>query len=194
MATVAPRTPLHGVVSLLDPGATMRIRDTWAKLEAEFGLRGVLVMPYPHFSYQIAAGYHRAALETALSQLAEETGPFEVRTAGLSTFEGPWPVVYVTVKPDAHLRAFHERVWSRCLPHAREPVAYYRPGAWIPHITLAHGEEDRNLPLTMAQVRAALGSLVSKQYRWTVSVENLALVWDEGSVQRPVRTFPLRGR
>jgi hypothetical protein len=36
---------------LLDAGATGRIREAWAKLERELGLRGVLVMPYPHFSY-----------------------------------------------------------------------------------------------------------------------------------------------
>jgi 2'-5' RNA ligase len=194
MSTVAPRGPLHGVVSLLDPGATMRIRETWAKLERELGLRGVLVMPYPHFSYQIAGGYDRAAIEISLSQLADETAPFEVRTAGLATFEGQWPVVYVAVKMNSRLRSLHERVWNRCLPYARNTVLYYRPEVWTPHITLAHGEEHNYVPLSTEQVRAVLGSLNPKEYRWTVSVENLALVWDEGSVQRPVRTFPLRGQ
>lgn len=194
MSTVAPSGPFHGVVSLLDPGATMRIRETWTKLERELGLRGVLVMPYPHFSYQIAGGYDRAAIEISLSRLADETAPFEVRTAGLATFEGPWPVVYVAVKMNSRLRTVHEGVWNRCLPYVRNTVPYYRPGVWTPHITLAHGEERNSVPLSKEQVRAVLGSLNPKEYFWTVSVENLALVWDEGSVQRPVRTFPLQGR
>jgi 2'-5' RNA ligase len=194
MSTVARPGPLHGVVSLLDPGATMRIRETWAKLERELGLRGVLIMPYPHFSYQIAGGYDRAAIEISLSQLADETAPFEIRTAGLATFEGQWPVVYVAVKMNSRLRALHGRVWNRCLPYARNTVPYYHPEAWTPHITLAHGDERNSVPISTEQVRAVLGSLNPKEYRWTVSVENFALVWDEGSVQRPVRTFPLRGR
>jgi 2'-5' RNA ligase len=194
MSTTPPRGTQHGVVSLLDPGATMRVRETWAKLERELGLAGVLIMPYPHFSYQIAGGYDRAALEVSLSQLADETAPFEVRTKGLATFPGPWPVVYVAVKKESHLRALHERVWNRCLPHAQNTVPYYRPEAWTPHITLAHGDERNSVPLSTEQIRAVLDSLNPKEYRWTVSVENLALVWDEGSVQHPVRTFPLRGQ
>ncbi len=150
-------------------------------------------MPYPHFSYQIAGGYDRAALETPLSQFAEMTAPFEVRTTGLATFEGPRPVVYVAVKMDTRLRAMHEQVWNLCLPYARNIVPYYRPEAWTPHITLAHGDESNAAPLSEEQVRTVLRLLNPKEYRWTVSIENIALVWDEGSVQRPVRTFPLRG-
>lgn len=171
----------------------MRIRETWEKLERELGLRGVLVMPYPHFSYQIAGGYDRAAVETSLSHLAEETVPFEIHTTGLATFEGPWPVVYVAVRLDSRLRALHARVWDLCLPFARNTVPYYRPEAWTPHITLAHGDEHNATPLSMEQVRTVLRLLNPKEYRWTVSIEQIALVWDEGSVQRPIRTFPLRG-
>jgi 2'-5' RNA ligase len=182
------------VVSLLDAGATGRIRETWTKLERELGLRGVLVMPYPHFSYQIAGGYDRAAAETTLSQLAQEIAPFEIRTKGLATFEGEWPVVYVVVKKDSALRALHALVWNACSAHASGPIPYYRPETWTPHITLAHGEERNSVPLSGDQVRGVLGMLNPKDFRWTISVDNIALVWDDGTVQSPVRTFPLRGR
>jgi 2'-5' RNA ligase len=194
MSAVAPRPLHHGVVSLLDSGATGRIRETWTKLDREFGLRGVLVMPFPHFSYQVAGGYDRAETETTLSQLAQRIAPFDIRTKGLATFEGPWPVVYVVVKKDPSLRALHLRVWNTCLPHASEPVPYYRPGAWTPHITLAHGDEHDSIPLSGDKVRAVLGMLNPKEFKWTISVDNIALVWDDGTVQSPVRTFPLRGR
>jgi 2'-5' RNA ligase len=193
MSNDPPRGPFHGVISLLDAGATERIRETWTKLEREFGLRGVLVMPYPHFSYQIAGGYDRPSLESTMSRLAEEIAPFEIRTRGLSTFVGLWPVVYVAVKKDSFLRALHARIWNACLPHAREAVAYYFPEAWTPHITLAHGEERNSRRLTRDQVRSVLGTLNPKDFRWTISIDNLALVWDDGTVQRPVRTFPFRG-
>jgi 2'-5' RNA ligase len=194
MSAVAPRPLRHGVISFLDSGATGQIRGTWTKLERELGLRGVLVMPFPHFSYQVASEYDRTGLETALAQLAQEIAPFEVRTKGLATFDGPWPVVYVVVKNDPSLRALQRRVWNTCVPHAGEPVAYYRPGAWTPHITLAHGTVHDSLPLSDDAVRAVLGLLKPKEFKWTISINNLALVWDDGTVQRPVRTFPLRGR
>ena len=173
MSTTTPRVPQHGVVSLLDPGATMRIRETWEKIERALGLCGVRVMPYPHFSYQIAGGYDRSALETSLSQLADRTAPFQIHTTGLASFEGPWPVVFVAVKSDSRLRAMHERVWNLCLPFAQNAVPYYRPGAWSPHITLAHGDEDHAVPLSREQVRTVLRLLNPKEYRWTVSIEHI---------------------
>jgi len=194
MPPTSSRNLLHGVVSLLDTGAADQVRETWQKLERELGLSGVRVMPYPHFSYQIASGYDRRSAEDALAGLAAEIAPFEIHTKGLATFEGEWPVVYVVVKKDSSLRALHLRVWNAGLAHATDPVAYYRPEAWTPHITLAHGEEANSTPLTRDQVREALGILNPKQFFWTIRIDNIALVWDDGRIQRPVRTFPLRGR
>jgi 2'-5' RNA ligase len=150
-------------------------------------------MPYPHFSYQIAGGYDRPAVETTLSRLAKEIEPFEVRTEGLATFEGKWPVVYVSVRKDPTLRALHSLVWNACLPTAFSPVSYYRPDVWTPHITLAHGEESNSVPLSLAQVRATLNLLKPTKFDWTVSIDNFALVWDDGKRQSPARTYALRG-
>lgn len=103
MTPTGPPKVLHGVGALLDPTATGRVRSLWSRLEHEFGLRGVLGMPYPHLSYQVAQHYDRGALETALERLARETSPFVIRTTGLATFEGDWPVVFVAVEKDAML-------------------------------------------------------------------------------------------
>jgi 2'-5' RNA ligase len=194
MPSIAPRGPLHAVVSLLDVEASTEIRAAWARLESELGLHGVLVMPHPHFSYQVAGGYDRTGVESTLAGLAEEIAPFEIHTNGIATFEGQWPVVYVVVKKDPALQALHLRVWNACLPHAAAPVSYYRPEAWIPHVTLAHGEERNSVPLSTDQVRSVLDLVNPKEFEWTITVDNLALVWDDGAVQSPVRTFRLRGR
>jgi 2'-5' RNA ligase len=185
---------LHGVGSLLDLAFTNRVRSLWSRLEQEFGLRGVLVMPYPHVSYQVAQGYDQAALEKALEQLARETRPFVIRTTGLGTFGGDWPVVFVAVEKDAELCAFHRRVWETCLTHARDVFSYYHPDSWVPHITLAHSEESNSVPLSADLVQRILGSLNTGVYRWEISIDNIALVVDYGTTQKPARTFPFQGR
>ena len=185
---------LHGVWSLLDSEATGRTRNAWSRLERDFGLRGVLAAPYPHFSYQIVYGYDRAAVESALSTLADEIEPFEVRTTGLATFAGPWPTVYITVEKDALLRATHGRVWTACLPFAVNPVPYYGPDSWTPHISLAYGDESNSVPLTGDQVREILATMSHSDFHWTISIDNLALIEDDGGTQAPVSAFPLRGR
>src|SRR5208282_4809428 len=175
MAQASQPRHLHGVGSLLDLESTNRVRSLWSRLEKEFGLRGVLVMPYPHVSHQVPQDYDRVALETALEHLARETRPIEIRTTGLETFGGNWPVVYVAVEKDAQLRAFHQRVWETCLPHARDVFSYYRPDSWLPHITLAHGKESCSVPLSSELVQRVLGSLNSGVYRWEISIDNIAL-------------------
>jgi 2'-5' RNA ligase len=194
MLTVAPQGPLHGVVSLLDPSATSRVKSIWSSLERQFGLRGVLGIPYPHFSYQVARSYDYAALEATLELLSQEVRPFTIRTSGLETFDGNWPVVFIAVERDDSLQALHRRVWTRCLPHASDVIPYYRPNAWVPHITLAYGEERNSVPLLAAQVQSVLKKLNTGNYRWEIPIDNIAIVWGDSSVQEQVRRFPLQGR
>jgi len=186
--------PKHGVVSLLDRSATEKVRRTWDRLEREFGLRGVRVMPFPHFTYQIAEGYDRPGVEETLAELARATPPFEISTQGLATFGGDLPVIFVAVEADPSLRALHERLWTSVTPRARGPVAYYSPGSWVPHITLAHGEERNTIPLPAVSVERVLAALDPAEFRWEVTIDNYALVWDEATIQRPVATFPLGRR
>lgn len=188
------QVPKHGIVSLLDSEASARVRRIWNWLETEFGLRGVLVMPHPHFSYQIAEGYDRNSLEATLHSLSAEIAPFIIQTTGLGQFEGGWPVVFIGVNRSAALVSLHERIWNACRPHSREPIAYYQPGDWVPHITLAHGEEHNSRPLTGETVVRIRDALRTEDLRWELRIDNLALVWDDGVLQEPVATFPLRGR
>ena len=194
MALADGKTTLHGVGSLVDSEATRRVKAIWSRLDRELGLRGVLVMPYPHVSYQVAQGYDRDNLEVSLARLARETRPFTIRTMGLATFPGPWPVVFVAVEKDYELRAFHGKVWEACLPHARDAFAYYHPDSWIPHITLAHGEERNSVPLSGDQVNRVLATLNDQDCRWEIAIDNITLVWDYGTSQKPARTFPLQGQ
>jgi 2'-5' RNA ligase len=150
-------------------------------------------MPYPHFSYQIAAEYDRQTIEATLRELAHELPPFRIRTTGIAQFEEPWPVVFIAVERTTTLRSIHEKVWNACLPFSRAPVQYYRPDSWIPHITLAHGEERDSVPLPGELVARIRRSLPSHHFQWDLPIDNLTLVWDEGTVQRPVSSFRLEG-
>lgn len=185
--------PKHGVVSLLDPMSSERVRTIWRRLDREGGFRGVLVMPHPHFSYQIAAGYDREALEATLRALARTVKPFTIRTTGLGEFNGPWPTIFIAIERTPRLSAIHENVWNACLPHSRAPMDYYRPEAWVPHITLAHGEERNSVPLSEDDVTRVRKILRGEDFPTDLTINNLSLVWDEGAIQRPVSSFRLSG-
>ncbi len=66
-----------------------------AELAQVFNLAPQHLPPFPHFSYQIAPRYHRAAPPEALAQLARRHAPLLVPTSGLGLFPGDDPVLYL---------------------------------------------------------------------------------------------------
>jgi 2'-5' RNA ligase len=191
----APGMPgrAHAVVSLLDAATSDRVTGLWQGIDHRLGLRGIFVMPAPHFTYHVAGEYDRKTLEPALEDLSRTLAPFEVRTVGISSFDLPWPVVYIAVEVDPALRSLHERIWSLCSSHARESSPLYQPARWVPHISLAYGDESKKIPLSEGEVLQVKALLGKGEYRWNLRIDNIALVIDDGDEQLPVRTFALRG-
>jgi 2'-5' RNA ligase len=168
---------MHGVVSLLDAEHSGRVEALWTELDKEFGVRGIYVTPFPHFSYQVAERYEVEALASSLQGIARDTSPFRVRTAGLGIFTGPEPVLYVPVVRNSELSAFHGRVSREASRAASGALDYYAPHNWMPHITLAQSDVDGDVLSRV--VRAASG----RNLAWEIRIDNLSLIYDTGSGQ-----------
>jgi 2'-5' RNA ligase len=168
---------MEGIVTLLDPEHDALVRGLWLELEAALGLRGVWVTPFPHFSYQVAQRYDQDRLQLAVRALAAAAQPFEARVAGLALFTGPAPVLYLPVVRTAALSAWHQRVWEACLPAAREPLDYYHPDRWVPHITIGFGDLDAD------RAAEAVRLLAGRAFDWPLKVDNLAFGADDGTAQ-----------
>ncbi len=69
---------MHSIVSLLDNMHYRLVEEFWQELQHEFGVQGVYVTPYPHFSYQIAEQYDFEALTTLLQDFASNKVSFQV--------------------------------------------------------------------------------------------------------------------
>lgn len=161
-----------GVVSLLHGLDEQAVRDLWAELAADYGLREASrQVPFPHVSYQIAADYDRARLEEALTHEAARRGPIRVTLTGLGAFEAPEPVLYLAVARNAALDALHAALWQALVAGgiARQWSPLYAPGSWVPHITLAQ------LDLTPAGLRAIQSAWSGRDLRREVWLSDLAL-------------------
>lgn len=176
---------MHAVVSLLDERHERLVEDLWAELDRAFGLRGVSMTPFPHFSYQVAGGYDPDALRPILQRCARDQQPFAVRTGGLGLFTGPNPVLYVPVVRDEPLTRFHGALWSNLAGAGAGVLPYYRPESWLPHITLAHGDLTRD---TLPAIVRALGA---RDFGWEIAVETLDLIYDTGERQELRLRFAL---
>src|SRR5437764_1394983 len=115
---------MDGVGSFLDDTHYRLVEDLWAELEQRFGVRGVYVTPYPHFSYHVADHYDLTVLEPTLRRIAQGAPPFVVRTTGLGIFTGSSPVLYVPVVRDPVLTEFQRRLWQAVEPAGVDSVAY----------------------------------------------------------------------
>ena len=169
---------MHGVVSLLDDEHYALVENIWAELERDFGVRGIYVTPFPHFSYQVAEGYDVESVEAVLRETASETAPFKISTAGLGIFNVTHPVLYIPVVRSPALSAFHARLWRSILRVADSPATrFYQPELWVPHITLAHGDLD------YLQLSAIVRAFSERQFHWEINVNNLSMIYDTGTEQ-----------
>jgi 2'-5' RNA ligase len=169
---------MHGVVSLLDDEHYTQVEEVWRELSDNFGVRGIYVTPYPHFTYQVAEEYDVRAVGTILHDLAARMRPFRVRTAGLGIFTLSNPVLYIPVVRSPELNALHTEVWRAIAQtSASEVAAYYEPAQWVPHVTLAHGDINHE------QLAEIVRLLSTRNFHWELTVNNLSLIYDTGTEQ-----------
>ena len=178
---------MQGVISLLDERHWALVEDVWAELARDFGVSGVSITPFPHFSYQIATHYDPAALAAALVPLAQQTAPFRVRTTGLGVFTGAQPVLYLPVVRNPALTRLHETLWQLTAPIATERSPYYEPPNWMPHITLGYGD------LTPASLSAIVRELATRDFNWDIPIDNFAFGTDGEETQQVAFRVPLQG-
>lgn len=181
---------MHGIVSLLDDTHYQQVEALWATLKGEFGVQGVYVTPYPHFSYHIANQYDLEMLETLLHAFASEQKPFQVKTTGLGIFTGTQPVLYLPIVRSPQLTQFHQSLWQRLVEAGQagnDRQDYYAPDNWMPHITI--GFQDVNCQM--------LGNIVhylgTRSFNWNIFIDNIALIYDTGTAQLLRTRIPLNG-
>ena len=161
---------MNGIVSLLAAEQYRIVEALWSELESRYGVRGVYVTPYPHFSYQVAEAYDIDRLAVILARFAAAHRPLSVRTSGLAVFTGQKPVLYIPVVRDASLSAFQLELWNASAGAASGLERYYEPERWVPHITIGFG--DMNADIIGTVVRELSG----RSFDWEFRVDHVAFI------------------
>jgi len=160
-------------VSLLPPPFYAQIEGLWKTLEDEFGLTGMRVTPYPHFSWQIAQNYDLEHIERIMTGVVSTVTPFTIRTTGLGIFTGPRPVVFIALVKNAALMSFHKMLWDLTRPFSSGLSPLYSPEYWMPHISLVY--EGTNT----INIAGLMQKLAFQPFVWEMSIDNLALIYQE---------------
>jgi len=107
---------MHGLVSLLPSPYYEEVKLIWKEFRDAYGLKGIDVTPFPHFSWQIAENYALKKLGIIMQDICSRTAPIKVCTSGLGIFTGPKPVIFIPVIKNDVLMKVHKDIWS----HTRE--------------------------------------------------------------------------
>ena len=156
---------MHAVVSLFNKNS-QTLRSLSRELEENLGTRLYDTMPDPHLSYQGATKYNFAKLEGLLRRFAKRTGRFRIHAGGLGIFTGFTPTLYIPVVRIPELSRFQLSLWKSISSSGSGLSPYYRPEAWVPHITLARGISDRNL-------NKVIGTLSRKEIDLYIKIDKI---------------------
>lgn len=83
---------------------------------------------------------NRGYIEAATS-FAASTSLKKIAIEGVGSFPGSGHIAYLKVALDALLKHEHLRLHSELGKGGMESLTYYRPGQWIPHLTLTMEDE-----------------------------------------------------
>lgn len=161
---------MHGLVSLLPEPYYTRVETIWQELERRFGLTGIQVTPYPHFSWQIGEEYPTNLLEKAAQEISQTTPPLKITTGGLGIFTGEHPVIYISVVKTPALSAIHKQIWGRFTGVCNGVSPLYSPESWMPHISLAY--ED----VTPQNIGPAMQWLAFQDFHWQMTINNISFI------------------
>ncbi|MHA1670803.1 MAG: hypothetical protein ACTSV5_09515 [Promethearchaeota archaeon] len=167
---------MHGLVSLLDNSHYKIVKDIWSELETNFGLTGIKVTPFPHFSWQVAEDYEWDIMVEKIKEISKNISPFIVKTSSLGIFSGKSPIIFIAVMKDLNLIKHYENIFNIAEPVSKGIVPYYYPNVWVPHISLAYSNVTEN------NIGDVMKFLTFRNFNWEINIDNLALIYEPTGV------------
>jgi 2'-5' RNA ligase len=108
----------------------------------------------PHVTFAIASSIPAKARQALAGQLALLSLP-ALWLYTLGTFPTKENALFLGAVTDAELLAVHSAVHDVLAGKVRDPWAYYLPGAWVPHCSLAQDLDAQQLAAGFAALHPA---------------------------------------
>jgi 2'-5' RNA ligase len=130
----------QGLAFLFDDDADRAIRALWSRLD-EVGVPSLAGRGYPpHVTFAVAGTIPPPVRDALRADLARLSIP-ALWLSILATFSSVDTVLMLAAVVDAELLAVHSAIHDALAGRVKQPSAYYLPGSWVPHCTLAQGIE-----------------------------------------------------
>jgi 2'-5' RNA ligase len=137
----------QGLVVFFDDEAEAAIRALWRRLD-DAGVPSLLGHANgrfpPHLTYAMAGTIPRGARTALREDLAQLWLP-DLWLHTLAVLSSTENVLMLSAVVDSELLAVHSAVHDALAGKVKNPSAYYLPGTWVPHCTLAQGITDEQI-------------------------------------------------
>lgn len=170
------------VCLLFDPRSERLLRELWSRLEAA-GIRTLAShthgQHHPHLSYAVLRSWQLAQVQGALAELPD-AGPFAMQFHGTLAFPRGRAALAPSITAEVARR--QQEVVAAITRAGADLHRNYRPGAWVPHVSVA----------TRAQ-GAALGTVVkaiADALPLAVQVDRAALIDSSTGESWPLDRIP----
>jgi 2'-5' RNA ligase len=141
-----------------DDAADAAVRKLWRRLD-EAGVPSLATRTHGRHRPHVTFALQGAIPPRTRDALREDLRLLSIPSLWLSTlaaFSASEPVLMLAAVVDTELLAVHSAVHDVLAKKVKQPQAYYLPGSWVPHCTLAQGLEP-------AQVAAGFAALYPVQ-------------------------------
>jgi len=148
-----------------DPASESRLRSLQDELSEIYGGPRVTELGVrPHLSLTSFPDGAPSRLDSALMQIAQRTKPFSLLLESVQYFPTTEGVVYLAPAQSAHLLACHRELHALIQEFPERRNAYYEPGVWIPHCSIATDVPPAIRAALVARAQQAIGLEVSVRY------------------------------
>ena len=135
---------MHALVAFFDSDADAKIRDLRRRIGAKHDHP-------PHLTYAVASTIGPKVRKELREDLERLWLP-DLWLQSLSTFSTSENVLMLAAVVDTELLAVHSAIHDVLAGKVKNPSAYYLPGNWVPHCTLAHDIDDEAMRAAFAEV------------------------------------------
>ena len=167
---------------LFDARSDRLVRELWSRLETA-GVRTLATHTHghhqPHLSYAVLRTWDRSRVEAALARLSD-AGAFSMSIHGMLAFPRGRAALAPAISADLARR--QEEVVSAVVATGAELHRNYRPGGWVPHVSVATQAQGVQLA-TVAKAVADVLPLI-------VRVDHAALVDSSTGETWPLAHMP----
>ena len=170
------------VCLLFDSRSDRLVRELWSRLETA-GVRTLATHTHghhhPHLSYAVLRTWDLSQVQTGLA-VVPDAGPFSISFHGTLAFPRGRAALAPAVSADLAMR--QQEVVSAVVGTGAELHRNYRPGSWVPHVSVATRAQGSELTTVVKAIADVLP--------FTARVDRAALIDSSSGVVWPLGHIP----